>query len=168
MANNRQWRANIDGAAYDIAFKPGVWTGKHKLIINGETVDLPKKAFAGYTGMDIPVQIGPKEGRFVLVENKADIALDGVFLGSGKPYAPLAPIPKWAWIFVALCAAIPVVTMGGAVSAVLGLLGVVFCLRVARSQSMKTGVKALACAGITILTWGTFFLLALYLVSMLG
>lgn len=165
MANNRQWRATIDGAAYDIAFKPGVWTGKHKLIINGETVDLPRKAFAGYTGMDVPVRIGPKEGRFVLVENKADIALDGVFLGSGKPYAPLAPIPKWAWIFVALCAAIPVVTLGGALPVVFGLLGVVSCLRVARSQSMKSGVKALACAGITILAWLAFLLVLFLLMS---
>ena len=49
--------------------------------------------FVAFVGMDVPVQIGPKEGRFVLVNSKADIALDDVFLGSGKPYAPLAILP---------------------------------------------------------------------------
>ncbi len=166
MAIGRHWQTNIDGVSYDIEFKPGVWTGRHKLIVNGETINLPVKALAAYTGMDVPVQIGPKEGRFVLVDNKADIAVDDVFLGSGRPYAPLAPMPWWVWIFVAACIAIPFVAGGGALPAMFGLAGVILCLRVARLPLMPA-VKALACLGVTLLTWGVFFALALYLISRL-
>ena len=156
MAIGRHFQTNIDGVPYDIEFKPGVWTGRHKLIVNGETINLPVKALASYTGMDVPVQIGAREGRFVLVDNKADIAVNGVFLGSGRPYAPLAPIPWWVWIFVAACIAIPFVAGGGALFAMIGLAGVILCLRVARLPLMPS-VKALACLGVTLLTWGVFF-----------
>ncbi len=166
MANNRQWRATIKGTDYDIVFKPGVWTGKHKLIINGETVDLPKKAFAAFTGMDVPVQIGPKEARFVLVDNKADIAIKGVFLGSGKPYVPLTPIQWWVWIFVAVCA-IPFIILGGSLAAVFGVLGVIFCLRIARSHAMKPLKKAFALLGVTLVTWVAYLALVMYLLSRL-
>ncbi|MEL7602791.1 MAG: hypothetical protein AAGU77_06500 [Bacillota bacterium] len=167
MANNRQWRATIKGTDYDIVFKPGVWTGKHKLIINGETVNLPRKVFAAFTGMDVPVQIGPKKARFVLVENKADIAIKGVFLGSGEPYTPLTPIEWWVWIFVVVCAVPIIILGGGSLAAVFGVLGVIFCLRIARSHSMKPLRKAFALLGVTLLIWVAYLALVMYLLSRL-
>jgi hypothetical protein len=158
LARIKEWSTTVDGLKYNISFKPNNWSGKHALTVNGDAVELKKEAFQAFKGIDQPVILGSKEARFVLIGSKADIAIDGFYLDSKKPYMPLEKVPKWAWVFIVLCLAIPVIAMGGAVPAVLAILGSMNCVRVSRTPNLKTPIKLLICTAITAAAWILFYL----------
>lgn len=62
-------------------------------------------------------------------------------------------IPWFTWIFIAACAAIPVVTLGGAIPGALGFGGAGGCLSAGRSRSLSPGGKAFVCFAITLCCW---------------
>lgn len=156
MIKTKQWSVNIDGANYQITFTPNQWSGKHKLEVNGKQVELQKSPFQTFTGMDRPLKLGNKECRFVIIGNMVDIAVDGAYIESKKPYVPLKSIPWWSWIFVFACIAIPIVALGGALPVVIAMFGAIYCVRVSVSPYTKTSKKVLSCIGITALAWGVF------------
>ena len=67
--------------------------------------------------------------------------------------------PAWAWIFAIACGAIPVISLGGAIPAVIGIAGASGCLAASRSPKMPTIAKLLVCIGITVVCWALFVLL---------
>ena len=125
--------------------------------MNGEEIKLERKPFQAFIGLDQAINLAGKQVHFVLIGNKADIAIDGKYMRSGKAYMPLKNIPWWAWIFVAACAMMPVSALGGAIPAVLGLAGAIAVLRVASLPESKTGIKLLIYFCITIFDWAVFF-----------
>lgn len=149
----QQWLINVNGMNYQVEFRPSQWSGNHQLFVNGQQIPLQKVFFQAFVGMDQAVNIGGKECRLVMLGSKADLAVDGVYIGSQKPYAPRKGMPWWSWIFVAACVAIPIVSLGGALPMVLGVLGALGCVRTAISPSMKMPAKLLSCVGITALCW---------------
>lgn len=156
MPKTQQWSINLGNIPYEITFISNQWSGKHKLTVNGKEVDIQRKPFQAFTGIDQPITIGTKEARFVLIGNKADIAVDGKYLESEKTYVPLKSVTWWAWLFVILCAAIPVVALGGVVPIVLAIAGAALVLRVSILPDLKTGIKFLACLGIPVADWAIF------------
>ena len=98
-------------------------------------------------GFDEPFELDGMDMRLVAARGGMDIAYDGHFLISGKPYFPR---PAWVWIFVVLC--ISLVLMGGLLGGVFGFIGSAVCIAVSRSAAptfMRIGV----CVFVTILTW---------------
>jgi hypothetical protein len=73
--------------------------------------------------------------------------------------------PQWAYLFAAVCGAIPIVSLGGLIPAVLGVGGAGGCLKVARLGSLPIPVRLLLCVGITM---GSWILFALLLVAMMS
>lgn len=155
----KQWSVDIDGTIYEVAFDRNQWSGKQRLRINGESVLLDRTPFQAFVGLDQGVYLGDKECRFVVIGNKADIVVDGVFIESRKPYLPFNKIPWWVWIFVVACIAIPIVSLGGVIPAALGILGSSYCVRIAVSPEMKTIEKLFICLGITAIAWVLWVLL---------
>ncbi len=156
MSKAQNWSYIIDNKSYQISFIPSQWSGKHKLTVNGEGIKLDRKPFQSFTGLDQPINLGGKEVRFVLIGNKADIAIDGKYLSNGKAYLPLKSIPGWVWIFVVACALIPIAAHGGAIPALLGVAGAIAVLRVAILPKLKSGIKLLIYFCITIVDWAIF------------
>jgi hypothetical protein len=70
-----------------------------------------------------------------------------------------APIPAWAWIFAVACGIIPVLTLGGAIPAGIGLGGAGACIGVARNASMPLVTRVATCIAITVACWGGVILL---------
>lgn len=66
------------------------------------------------------------------------------------------PIPKWAWIFIVVCSAIPVVSLGGALPAVIAVSGVSAVLSLARLKRWSEVVRAVACSLVAVSCWGAF------------
>jgi hypothetical protein len=66
----------------------------------------------------------------------------------GKP-----PIPSWAYLFAGACGIIPILTLGGAIPAVIGFGGASSCIAVARNRDMDPGLRVGLCAGITLGCW---------------
>ena len=61
--------------------------------------------------------------------------------------------PAWAWLFAALCALIPVFTLGGAIPGGIGIGGAFVCLGLARDTRIVTLVRIAFCLAITALCW---------------
>jgi hypothetical protein len=85
--------------------------------------------------------------------------LKGVYLlhnGVPVPGSAADPIPKWTWPFIAACAAIPAISLGGAVPAVLAFAGASGTISVSRARRWPIAVRVGASALITFACWGVF------------
>lgn len=155
----KQWTITINGKQNTVIFKPNQWSGKHILTINGKEIPLKNAPFQSFIGIDQPINIAGKECRFVLIGNKADIAIDGIYVDNKKTYAPLKRMPWWAWLFIAICVAVPIVSLGGAVPVLIAALGSMWCIRLSVSPNIKTSLKVLSCFGVSALAWALYGLL---------
>lgn len=93
MAKEQIWTIPVDGTDHTVTYvRPGLRSSAATLYVDDGEGKLiwPRDGYA-----DEPINVGGKECRFVLREYLPDVAVDGVFLDSGKPYAPIAPLPTW-------------------------------------------------------------------------
>lgn len=95
MSNSKLLEVSIDNKKYNIEYKRKMWTGKEILIINDEEIQLPKKSFRAFTGIDVPIVLGNNKCRFVSIGSKIDIAYNGEYLISGTE---LKTILWWCWM----------------------------------------------------------------------
>ena len=72
----------------------------------------------------------------------------------------IATMPAWGWAFVGGCLAIPVLTLGGAIPAVLGFGGASACWSMARGSAKQPRKSILQCVAITLLCYFLLFGLA--------
>ena len=147
----QEWQSEIDGKTY--YFKVEYEVGQTYTVYANESAQTVKGNFTSLMfGFDEPFVVDDKELRLVSVRGGMDIAYDGAFLISGRPYFPR---PPWVWIFVVLC--VGLVLVGGIIGAIVGLIGSAACLFVS-----KTGAHAIIriafCVVITLLTWVSFIL----------
>jgi hypothetical protein len=77
---------------------------------------------------------------------------------SNKPSRPRVPI--WAWPFALVCFAIPVISLGGAIPAGLGVGAGFYCLAVSRESKRSTYRKLAHCGAAMALAWTLFLALA--------
>src|SRR5262245_61149242 len=73
--------------------------------------------------------------------------------------------PQWAYLFVALCGVLPILTLGGIIPVMMGFGGAGTCLKVARTQSIPAVLRFLACVVITLGAWCVVGFLVLAIVS---
>jgi hypothetical protein len=73
--------------------------------------------------------------------------------GAPLPGSAADPVPGWAWIFMIACAFIPVITLGGALPAVLGVSGMSAIATLARRQPWSVGIRVGASAAVTLSCW---------------
>ncbi|MDD6212428.1 MAG: hypothetical protein PUB22_04710 [Clostridiales bacterium] len=148
------WKISVNGKENEVIFTPNRWSGKHRLTINGKDIELKKSPFQVFVGIDQPIHIAGKECRFVLIGNKADIAVDGTYVDSKKMYVPLNSMPWWTWIFIVACIAVPIVSLGGALPVLIALICSAWCVRVSVSPGIHASIRVLCCFGISVLAWG--------------
>lgn len=93
-------------------------------------------------------------------------ATDDYCIGCRGPLAPvrayvqreknLAATPQFAYLFAALCAAIPIATLGGVIPIALGLGGAAICMTIARAYSLPWAARFISCLMVTIACWVVF------------
>ena len=73
------------------------------------------------------------------------------------------PIPRWAWIFAAVCMVIPITTIGGAIPTAIGAFSALGVMGIARQTDKPTRKKVIYCGVVTGSAWTVFvvFLFAL-------
>jgi len=64
--------------------------------------------------------------------------------------------PGWVYFFATLCAAIPIVALGGLIPIGIGVGGVSACLAVGRTSSLPGIIRLMGCIGITVACWILF------------
>src|SRR5215475_655062 len=79
--------------------------------------------------------------------------------GAPLPGSAADPVPTWAWVFIVACAAIPVISVGGAVPVLLAMVGISGTLAVARLRQWSVALRAGVCAVIALACWSGFALL---------
>ena len=156
MAHAQSWKINIEGEEYLVELAPSNLMNKHLVMVNGVPQALRQSFLQAFTGMDQPILLGEKEARFVLVENVADIAVDGVFVDSKKPYQPLLKTPWWEWIFVVLSFALTIFAGLTAVSFLLALVSALYSIRFSVSPKIKPLYRPLVCLAITAGAWAIY------------
>ena len=166
MAKFKVWHVNVEGMDYEVKAGRANPFKSFALTVNDRPVALPNPFLSQFTGMDAQLQLGSKVAHFVMTGNKMDLAVDGVYLDSGKTYLPNEKIPMWAWIFVA--GYIPMFIMGGAVSWGLSVLGTMLTLRTSVKPDKTTITKIMISLGLEIGLWIIWFVVAISLAMLLA
>lgn len=168
----RQWEIQVEGVPHVVEYKQSSWTGKREILVDGNKVLEGRPNFLDPSA-DMPFKIGNTDCRLKikagLLLPDYDLIVGGRSLKTGQPvapYQPASPMPVWGWLFVVACIAIPIVALGGLIPVVIGLVGAGGCYRLARSSSMDTSTRLLACIGVTVVCWIAFGALALGIASL--
>lgn len=128
-----RWEVKIDDRVRVIEYQ-----GK-KLRIDGKERKLKSNSLF-VTMIDEAVTVGSKTLRLVVKGRKVDLAVDGYFLGTGKAYEPLLPIPSITWFFVVVNVLLGLF-LAGIMGACVGIAGSAICLHTASAQNRSTAEK---------------------------
>lgn len=92
----KKWEVESDGVKHVIQYKNGL---RKKIIVDGETYKV-KSANPFIIVIDYAITFGSTECKLVVIGNKADLAVNGTFLGSKKTYEPISNVPPLVWVLV--------------------------------------------------------------------
>ena len=155
----KTWNIQLEDGTHTVELDKKWFSGKRTLRVDGQIVATGKSTWA-YTGSDDAFQIAAHEGvvhsRTNGFTSNYDLSIDGRSVQTGQPTARLQAIPKWAWIFVAACVVMPVITLGGAIPALLGIGGAFGCIIISRHPTRSRRAKIVWSLGVTVLCWGLF------------
>lgn len=109
----KSWSIEVGGERYAIEYKAMF---RVKVIVNGQVNKVRSQSIA-ITLIDYPLPIPGADVRVVAIGNKIDLAVNGVYQGSGEAYKPLEQLPGMVKPMMAVSA------IGGLIlSGVLGVL----------------------------------------------
>lgn len=143
---------------------------KYLVDLNGQPYYTYKVGTASYWlghNEDFPINLGDRQMILAVRKRKIRLVENGYYLDNGEPFAPVAPLPKWVWIFVALNVLIPIISVGGAINILIALLGVSICAAAARNQKFSFGAKIGVSIAGTVAAWAIWIVFAL-LVGAIG
>lgn len=136
-----KWNVEDDGTQYSIEYKRSLNGGR--IIVNGSEQRV-KSQNAFLNLIDFPIKLNHKAVNVVVIGNKADLAVDGVYLGSNQPYVPVSKVPGWSWAFVTLSFAIGWL-FAGILGICLGILGSMFYVKSSLSMHQTTNRRVVSC-----------------------
>ncbi len=97
-------------------------------------------------------------GSELRVRVKTGLVPDLELFLDGKPVPGTAavPMPKWGYVFIAACALIPIITVGGAIPAGIGAGGAFGCAALARDEAKPVAQRVALCVAVTVVAWAAF------------
>lgn len=100
----KKWEVEADGVRHEIQYKKNLT--KNIVTVDGESYKV-KSANAFINVLDYGISFGSTDCKLVVIGSKIDLAVNGVFLGSNKPYEPVGNVASWIWALVGIS------TLGG-------------------------------------------------------
>lgn len=154
----KQWQVTVDGVPHTIEYKAGFG---RKMIVDGQVYKLKSSNFF-LNVIDYSIDIGGAQIQLVVIGNKADLAINGTYLGSGQPYQPTSNTPVWVWVLVGLS-----IIGGWFLSGLIGILvGCLFSMLYVKNGIMKkTGMVIGMFILCTVIQCALFFFFATVLYS---
>lgn len=128
----KNWELEVDGRKHTIEYKAGFGC---KLIVDGEAHKIKSSNFF-INVVDYLIKFGETECRLVVVGSRIDLAVNGTFLQSKKPYEPVANTPAWIWVLTGI-STLGGMFMGGIICLLIGLM--MSTMYVQFSLQKKTG-----------------------------
>lgn len=89
----KTWEIKIGESTHHVTYDKGVLT------IDSVPTEIKRFPISFLNRLDIPIKIGEKECRFVLVGQVADIVIDDLYVDSKEIYRPITKIPLYSYIF---------------------------------------------------------------------
>ncbi len=136
-----KWNIEDQGTQYTIEYKRGFNGGK--VIVNGSEQKV-KSQNAFLNLIDFPIRLKEKAVNVVVIGNKADLAVDGIYLGSNQPYVPVSKAPGWSWAFVVVSLVIGWL-FAGVFGLCLGILGSMFYVKSSLSLHQTINRRVVSC-----------------------
>ncbi|WP_315069978.1 hypothetical protein [uncultured Clostridium sp.] len=154
------WTTTVDNVTYNIEFTTKLL--KKELLVNSSPISLePSKTF-GIT-RETAFNLGNKTAILVTIDKEADVAIDGIYLGSGMKYVTVKYMPNWNYIFLGLILLIFISSYNSICAALFTLIGLYFLIRISLEPSFKTKQRILLCSFITLsmhlFFWNVLFIL---------
>lgn len=133
----KAWDVTVNGIVHRIEYKSGFGM---KLTVNGQTYKVKSQNWF-ITMADYPIQIDDAELRVVVIGNKVDLAVNGVYLGSGEAYTPIDKMPGYVNVFVAI-SCVGGLLLNGVLSMCIGILFSTLYVKQGLKQNTKGVVGA--------------------------
>lgn len=148
---------DINGMQHSIEYKSGF---SNKLIIDGKKYKVKSQNWF-INVLDYSIEIAGTDIRLVVIGNKADVAINGVYVGSGEPYVPIqANTPAYVWVLVGI-STIGAYFLFGLFSALIGIFMSTFYVKLALNK--KTGAVIGCFVGCTVLQIVVWFVVVVLL-----
>lgn len=158
----KEWIFELEDGQHTVELEHSYFSGKRVIRVDGNLLESSTKVQHALidTGSEHKFNIGTHPCVVTISSNgitfKYDLIIDGRSVTTGQPAAASQPLPGWSWAFIIACGLIPVVALGGAIPAVLGIGGAFACTAIARNKSKSTGTRIALCVGVTVLVWILF------------
>ena len=94
----RTWEVTAEDGKHTIQYKSGFGC---KIIVDGQVFKV-KSSNWFIQLIDYAIDFGVTQCRLVAIGNKIDLAVNGIYLGSKKPYEPINNTPSWVYVLVGL------------------------------------------------------------------
>lgn len=150
---HRKWSVSINGQEHIIEFT-GCWKYRYHLLVDGHG-HTAHSLNMFYQLVDYQIDFGDVACHFVVNGFKVDLAVDGRYVGSGKAYEPISPIPVQVTAMAAISVMSGLLHRGGILSGI--LLGLLYYILYLEKKSVGSVFLAF-CAAETALS--TAWLLA--------
>ena len=148
-----QWTVtDKSGLDHAVTLERSIWSNKLAVTVDGvKTVVKPRSRQIMSGIIDHTLPVGAKTCHLVVLGQQADLATDGQYLSSKRPYLPYQKRPKWVWFFWILCLAI--CAMGGALPWIIALASAAQCSRISISPYLEKKQKIRGCIITTAAAW---------------
>lgn len=143
----KTWTTSVDNTTYNIEFTSKLF--KKKLLVNKSPIKLEFSKTFGIT-RETNFHLGNKSATLVNIDKEAYIAIDGIYLDSGKKYITVKTIPHWNFIFLVLVFIIYLYSYASICAALFTLAGEYFLIRASIEPSLSIKQRILLCFFITL------------------
>lgn len=149
----KKWEIESDGVKHEIQYKTGL---RVKIIVDGETYKV-KSSNSFINVIDYGINFGSTECKLVAIGNKVDLAVNGMFLGSNKPYEPISNVPAFVWVLIGV-STLGGYLLSGILSLVLGALMSSLYVKFALQKNKGALIASfIGCSAIQILIFCALF-----------
>lgn len=154
------WTYTIDNITYNIEFTKSFF--KKKLLVNSLPIKIGSSKTFCIT-RETAFNLGMKTAILVTIDKESDLAVDGIFLNSGKRYKSVKYIPIWNYIFLGLVLIIYIFNYDSLCVALFTLSGLYFLIRTSIEPSLNIIQRIFLCLIITfsmhLFFWNVLYIL---------
>jgi Fas apoptotic inhibitory molecule (FAIM1) len=156
------WTVTLEDGEHTIELEHDYISGKRDIYVDGTFVKLSHGSthYLIDFGSNHPFKIG---GHCCIIHIRTngitfsfDLSVDGRSISTGKQVDSSNSVPSWVWAFVLACGIIPIISLGGAVPALIGSGGAAYCYSISQDTSKKMTTRIFMCFGVTAICWSLF------------
>lgn len=125
--NGKSWTIHAGGQPHTIEIIFGLL--RCTIVVDGEK-QVAKSANPFVRTVDKEITVGNKTVHVTALGSQAGLAVDGVYVDTGRPYIPLSSIPQWATVMIPVLMATGL-ALCGVLGLALGLIAGVGAFRIA-------------------------------------